>query len=133
LESISRGPEGETEDQRRQRVGERILEEGICRALEIVAIFRTQFRASTDADIAAWNEALARLTSAAPGGPSQRAAIEEPGSPLGRIAVDPTQTGNSMQDLRLSLLGWRLGQMLRAGAFADRHAVADWMRRSLAP
>ena len=45
--------------------------------------------------------------------------------------IDVTQSGNSYQDLRLSLLGWWLGQAIRQGRFEDRHEVANWLRLNL--
>ena len=45
--------------------------------------------------------------------------------------IDVMQSGNSYQDLRLSLLGWWLGQAIRQGRFEDRHEVANWLRLNL--
>ena len=41
--------------------------------------------------------------------------------------------GNSHQDLRLSLVGWRFGQLVQGGRFADRYAAAGWLRANLGP
>lgn len=121
-------PEGETEEERDRRVGDAMLNETERRIRQIIAAFTAQFRATTDADIAAWNETLGRIgTDPA----ANTAAIEGPDSPLNRIAVDPAMRGNSRQDLRLSLMGWRLGQMIRHGDFATNRAVAAWIRANL--
>lgn len=123
-------PEGETEEERNQRVGRALEHETRRRIRQIIAAFTAQFNATTDADIAAWNETLGRIgmdTAA------NAAAVEGPGSPLEGISINPALRGNSRQDLRLSLMGWRLGQMIRDGAFADNHDVAAWIRANLGP
>src|SRR5262249_53743522 len=79
--------------------------EGERQVREIIAAFRAQFAATTDADIAAWNDALARFQTDGTG-------LEGPDSPLNRISVNPALKGNSRQDLRLSLVGYALGQMI---------------------
>jgi hypothetical protein len=125
-ETLSEGPEGETEEQKDDRVGKAVSDELQRQIDEIIAAFRRQFKACTDADVAAWNEALAAYR-------SDPNSLEAPGNALDRIAVDPTMKGNSRQDLRLSLVGWRLGEMIRAGEFTDGKAVAAWIRKSLGP
>ncbi|MDY7078585.1 MAG: RHS repeat-associated core domain-containing protein [Chloroflexota bacterium] len=40
--------------------------------------------------------------------------------------------GNSMADLRLSALGWNLGQAIVRGDINDRNDVADWLRTNIA-
>lgn len=124
LESFSSGPEGETEGQRDERVGRAMTAEAESQVREIIAAFRAQFAATSDADVAAWNEALERFR-------RDGAGLEGPDSPLERIAVNPALKGNSRQDLRLSLVGWALGEKIRAGAFSGRAEVADFIRRSL--
>ncbi len=126
LEFLRPGPAGETDDERGRRVGRAAAAEGERQVHEIIAAFQAQFAATTDADIAAWNEALARFRSDGGG-------LEGPDSPLNRIAVNPALKGNSRQDLRLSLVGYALGLMIGSGAFADRAAVAAVTRRSLGP
>jgi len=128
VESLKPGPEGETDEQREERISRAVANEIGHQINEIIAAFRAQFNATTDADIAAWNEALMML---GPNTTLNPAALEGPASPLNRIAVDPTLKGNSQQDLRLSLVGWRLGQMLSGGEFTSRAAVAYWIRRNL--
>jgi len=125
VESLLPGPEGETEEERDERIGRAVEAETKRQIAEVIAAFRAQFEATTDDDIAAWNEALAALGT----GPSINLAAAE--GPLSRIHIDPTQRGNSIQDLRLSLVGWRLGQMISAGEFADNTAVAAWIRTNL--
>lgn len=127
IESYRDGPDGETEEQRRQRIGKAIADAVGREVQEVIAAFRTQFQAATDADVAAWNDAIRELGS---GDKPGQAAAE---GPLGGIQVDPAQRGNSRQDLRLSLMGWRLGQLISTDHFPDRHAVAGWIRANLGP
>ena len=42
-----------------------------------------------------------------------------------------TRVGNSMQDLRLSVKGWRFGQETRNGPIQSRQEAADWLRREV--
>ena len=49
---------------------------------------------------------------------------------LSNIAVGSGQ-GNSMQDLRLSYKGWKLGGMIVRGEMTSREDVAAWIRREL--
>ncbi|MDM0109636.1 DUF4157 domain-containing protein [Variovorax sp. J22R24] len=125
VEDLLPGPERETEDEHDRRVGEAMRAETLRRVTSIITTFRTQFGAAADADVAAWNEALAALGN---GTTLDLAAAE---APLGRIAIDPAGRGNSIQDLRLSLVGWKLGQLIAAGTFADGAAVATWIRTNL--
>ena len=127
IESWKDGPEGETEEERNKRIGDAVARETQRQVDEIIAAYRAQFRATTDEDIAAWNEALQAL------GTDQQLNLGAAEAPLSRIHVDPTQRGNSRQDLRLSLVGWRLGQLIGSGGFADGHAVAAWIRQNLGP
>ena len=95
----------------------------------ILGGFRRQFSATSEEDLAAWQQALQM---AGPGTPFDRDAVEGPESPLRTIAV-ADGVGNSIQDLRLSLVGWRLGGLIEEGAFANRHAVGPWLRATLGP
>ena len=47
------------------------------------------------------------------------------------IAVNPTQKGNSYEDLLLSLVGWRLGVDIREKKLTDKQKIADWIRTHL--
>ncbi len=127
---LAEGPEGETEEERDRRVGEAIEREIGQKIQEVIAAFRAQFQATTDDDIAAWSAAQAQLGT---GNTLDRSALEGSTSPLNRIAVDPSQRGNSQQDLRLSLVGWKLGQLIQSGAFPDRTSLARWIRTNLGP
>lgn len=89
--------------------------------------FREQFQATTDRDVAAWRAALRRSGSARA---FNRRAVDTRRGPLRQIAVSPGE-GNSVQDLRLTLVGWRLGQLIAQEAFRDRRAVARWIRAAL--
>jgi hypothetical protein len=129
IEELLPGPPGETEEQQDERVA-RAVEARLRRNVdEIIGAFRTQFQAATDADVEAWNEALATMRA---GGGYDAAAQEGPGAPLDRIAVG-TGKGNSRQDLRLSMVGYRFGEMVQSGAFATRADAAAWLRANLGP
>ncbi len=95
-----------------------------------VVAYRTQFRATTEDDLEAWWQALAQASGRTPTKPIDRRILESARSPLRRIKVAYGE-GNSDQDLRLTLVGWRLGQLILSDAFPDRYAVAHWLRRSL--
>jgi predicted MPP superfamily phosphohydrolase len=96
-------------------------------ARDILAAFRAQFAATTDADLAAWRQALDLSGDGSGFDPRALA----PGGPLYRIRVGSGE-GNSVQDLRLTLVGWRLGQLIGSGMLPDRQAAALWIRRALA-
>lgn len=127
VETLRPGPEGETDEQRDQRIGRAIAAEIKRQVDEIIAAFRAQFQACTDADVEAWQQAVDALSV---GAQLNMTAAEVP---LGRIAVDPTMRGNSRQDLRLSLVGWRFGQLISTGWFPDRASAATWLRTNLGP
>ena len=44
---------------------------------------------------------------------------------------DPRRIGNSMQDLRLSVKGWRFGQEIRNRDIGTRQQAANWLRREI--
>ena len=115
-----------------RRVLAAIGAEAVRQVALILGAFRAQFKATSARDMAAWREAL-RLIS----GPgialdrtTVRRALEGPRSPLRSIRLGSGE-GNSLQDLRLTLIGWRLGQLIGSGAFTDRREVAAWLRRTL--
>lgn len=91
--------------------------------------FRAQFTAATTEDMGAWDSALRRSGTLEV---FDRQAVEGPDSPLNAIAVAAGE-GNSIQDLRLTLVGWRLGQLISSGAFDSRRSVSDWLRATLGP
>ncbi|HZS88692.1 MAG TPA: hypothetical protein VFE42_14555 [Chloroflexota bacterium] len=116
-----------TRPQRAGRIGRAMVLAAARQLLVSLVTFRAQFKATTESDIAAWYEALQCATD---GVHIDRALLESPRSPLRHIMVG-RGIGNSEQDLRLSLAGWRLGQLIAEQAFASRHEVADWLRRTL--
>jgi len=118
---------GTGEGERWRRVATTALAETRRQGAEILGTFRAQFNATTDGDLAAWRRALER---SGPGMAFHRRAVEGRSSPLRAIRVNDGE-GNSVQDLRLTLVGWRLGQLIGGGAFADRRDVAAWLRRTL--
>jgi hypothetical protein len=125
IENFLPGPEGETEEKRDERVARAIEAETRRQIAEVIAAFRTQFQSVTDADIAAWNEALAAL------GSEEKLNMSAAEGPLQRIPINYSNRGNSIQDLRLSLVGWRLGQMIASGEFSTGADVAHWIRINL--
>ncbi len=118
---------GAGEGERWRRVGTTALTETRRQAAEILGTFRAQFNATTDDDLAAWRKALQR---SGPGTAFRQRAVEGRRGSLRAIRVNDGE-GNSVQDLRLTLVGWRLGQLIGDGAFADRRAIAVWLRRTL--
>jgi hypothetical protein len=86
--------------------------------------FRRQYQRATAGDEAAFDRALA---AAGPGPVLDLDAAEDALRPLfDRIDVD--SCGNSYQDLRLSLLGWWLGEAIRRGPLQHAREVAGWIR-----
>lgn len=125
-ERLGPAPEDETEDQRERRVAEAMMDETRRQVIAIIQAFRAQFAACSDADVTAWNKAI---TASGLGDTLDLGAAEPE---LQRISIVYAQRGNSIQDLRLSLVGWRLGQLLRSNAFGnDRKRVAAWLRTNL--
>jgi hypothetical protein len=93
-------------------------------AAEQLLGFRRQFRRAGPSDEAAFLHAAEAL---GPGPKLDLDAAEQALQPiLGRIDVN--QPGNSYQDLRLSLLGWWLGQSVRSAKLAASRDVASWVR-----
>ncbi|QKV90565.1 hypothetical protein HUT19_01255 [Streptomyces sp. NA02950] len=93
-------------------------------AMSVVSGFRVQFEAVTPSDMSAWAAALSAL-----GNNSViNLAAAEPH--LRKIPINYSFSGNSIQDLRLSLCGWYLGQAI-ANRFASREDVAKWVRINL--
>ncbi|MFE2689047.1 hypothetical protein [Streptomyces mirabilis] len=94
-------------------------------AMSVVSGFRVQFEAVTPSDMSAWAAALSAL-----GNNSViNLAAAEPY--LAKIPINYSLSGNSIQDLRLSLCGWYLGQAIAANRFASREDVAKWVRVNL--
>jgi hypothetical protein len=108
-----------------RRVIAAIAVEALRQALASLAAYRAQFAATTAQDMAAWHEAL-RLCGRA----LDRRALEGPRSPLRAIRLGGGE-GNSIQDLRLTLAGWRFGELIGAGTLADRREASAWIRHAL--
>ncbi len=89
--------------------------------------FRRQYQRAADADEAAFDRALA----AAGAGPMLNLdAVEDALRPL-FDRIDVNSCGNSYQDLRLSLLGWWLGDAVRRGLLRHGTQIAVWIRAHL--
>ena len=116
-----------TVKERARRIVAALLAEACYQAVNSLITYRAQFHATTDDDLAAWQEAL-RISGK--GRAFDWQALEGASSPLRAIAVANGE-GNSVQDLRLSLVGWRFGQLIGCGAFDRRQDVAAWIRRTL--
>jgi hypothetical protein len=116
-----------TVKERARRIVAALLAEACRQAVNSIITYRAQFHATTDDDLAAWQEAL-RVSGK--GRAFDWQALEGASSPLGAITIANGE-GNSVQDLRLSLAGWRLGQLIACGAFDRRQDVAAWIRRTL--
>ena len=116
-----------TVKERACRIVAALMAEACHQAVNSFVTYRAQFHATTEDDIAAWQEAL-RVSGK--GRAFDWQALEGASSPLRAIAVANGE-GNSVQDLRLSLVGWRLGQLIGCGAFNRRQDVAAWIRRTL--
>jgi hypothetical protein len=125
IEDFGPAPEGETEEEHDRRVDAAIAAETLRQLNGIINAFRAQFTACTDADVQAWNDALA---AAGTGDTLNMAAAEHA---LRRVSIGFAGRGNSIQDLRLSMVGWRLGQLISSGAFATGAQVAAWIRANL--
>jgi hypothetical protein len=89
--------------------------------------FRRQYQRATDADERVFDRALAALGRGPVLDPDAAEAALRP--LLDRIDVDAR--GNSYQDLRLSLLGWWLGDAIRRGTITRGDQVAAWIRAYL--
>ncbi len=85
---------------------------------------RRQFACVTDADVVTFGDALAAL------GSDTGLDLNRAGQHLAEIAVGD-RVGNSIQDLNLSLAGYRLAQLVRDGRFAHREEFAAWVRENL--
>jgi hypothetical protein len=57
----------------------------------------------------------------------------DPDNPRGDVSLDipAWQAGNSMQDLRLSVKGYRFGQEVRDEVIRSRYQASRWLRREL--
>lgn len=91
----------------------------------ILLKLRRQFASATDDDVASFVAAVERVVDGAPGGDLAAA----PG-PLTSIHVG-SGTGNSRQDLRLSIAAYVLAELVTTGRLAAGADVAAWIRRNL--
>lgn len=94
-------------------------------ATAVLGAFREQFAACTAADVAACLQAEKAL------GTAPVLAVTAAEEALRGIQIVSTQNGNSFQDLILSLYGYRLGQDISNGKFANRAAVASWLSSNI--
>ena len=116
-----------TPGERARRIATVFLTEAWGQVRGSLDTFKSQFRATTDRDVAAWRKALRKSGDARA---FDRRVVEGRRGPLETIAIAGGE-GNSIQDLRLTLVGWRLGDLIAEGAFKDRRAVGPWLRRAL--
>lgn len=93
--------------------------------IAILRAFRAQFAAATDQDVQVFRGAEGVL------GAGPQLNLTAANSALQGISVNPSNRGNSYQDLLLTLYGWRLGQLIRHGQLTTGVAVAAWIRANL--
>jgi len=90
-------------------------------------VFYRQYHRATTTDMETFDRALPAF---GPGPALDQDAAEAALRPLfDKIDVD--SRGNSYQDLRLSLLGWWLGDAVRRRALTQREEIAIWIRAHL--
>lgn len=89
--------------------------------------FKRQFKQATDQDVLAFRQANVALGTAQA---IDMSAAEIALKPI-KDKINPKLRGNSVQDLRLSLAGWNLGQLISARKFATGGNVAEWVRLNL--
>jgi hypothetical protein len=91
--------------------------------------FRRQYQRATDADEHAFDQALAAA------GQGQRPVLDQDAAEAALRPlfdkIDVNSRGNSYQDLRLSLLGWWLGDAIRRGTITRGDQVGTWIRAHL--
>jgi len=85
---------------------------------------RRQFRSATAEDVALFRRALAAL------GASRRLDLGLAAAALAGIHVG-TGMGNSAEDLNLTLVAYRLADLIRRGELTSRQEVAEWLRDAL--
>lgn len=97
---------------------------------DAVDVFAKQYQATTPADVTAFQNALTALIT--PNNPlvaNLSAAIPYL-KPI-EVRIKPNSKGNSVEDLRLTLLGWYLAQEIIKGKFKDRFEIAKWIKINL--
>jgi hypothetical protein len=94
-------------------------------AIAILRGFRAQFAAATASDVQIFLGAEASLGTGSP------LDLATASGRLRGIAVNPSNRGNSYEDLLLSCFGWRLGQWIGASRFAAKADVAAWVRTNI--
>lgn len=94
---------------------------------EIWSSFRNQFFSVKQEDVDAFNAALNAL------GNDLILNLAAAEISLGTIfsKINVNQRGNSYQDLRLSLVGWYLGNAILQSKYVNGAQVADWIRKNL--
>lgn len=100
---------------------------GIASYYEIWSSYRSQFFSVKPEDVLAFNAALKAL------GTSLILNMDAADVALIPIFVKirVQERGNSYQDLRLSLVGWYLGEAILQGRFTSGIQVAEWVRKNL--
>jgi hypothetical protein len=85
---------------------------------------RRQFASATESDVASFQAALEAVRTAVD------LDMDEAMAALEKIDVGH-QTGNSAEDLRLTLAGYRLVELITSNALESGKDAADWIRRNL--
>jgi hypothetical protein len=91
-----------------------------------IGTIQAQFAAATSADVQAFRQAGVIL------GAGPRLHLRAALTWLYRIRVNWFLSGNSYEDLLLTLCGWRLGRMIKKGRFKTGAGVAHWIRENIA-
>lgn len=91
--------------------------------------FENQFQAATDEHVRAFRRAVSRMSDD-PNAHVDLESLREDLQPF--IAdIDSSLRGNSVQDLLLTAVGWRFGEMLRERRFENSEQASNWLERSL--
>lgn len=97
---------------------------------DVVDVFAKQYQTVTAADVTAFQEALNALGNSALSLTANLSAAIPYLRPI-ESRIQPNSKGNSVQDLRLTLLGWHLAQEITKGRLKDCAEIARWIRLNL--
>lgn len=89
--------------------------------------FRKQFNRATDKDVKQFLELRKKITKK----DLKSEDLEGIETYVQSVNINPEDQGCSRQDMRLSIMGWVLGELIRNGKFGSRTEVAEWLRKYL--
>jgi len=87
--------------------------------------FKKQFHLASESELTTFLQAGASL------GDSAQIDMKNAEKHLKRIEIHPEYEGNSINDLKLSLAGWELGRLIRAGKLRTPADAAKWLRTNI--